>query len=532
MHWVDVAARDLLARGSSHTIASGTSISGVIHIGNAGDVIIADAIAKSIVKGGGTARVLWIMDDLDPLRSVPENLPQEFRESLGKPDHVLPCPVGCCGSFVEHYANEFMKSLAQVGVRPEVVSGARMYREGKYDEDVRAALQNAAVIRQILKDISGSEKAKDWLPFDPICEKCGKIATTEAYAFEGGKVLYECRGGVAGKKAIAGCGHKGTASIRDGKLTWRVDWAARWKTLGVTCEPFGKEHAAAGGSYDTCSAIVRKVYGREPPYPIRYEHIQVGGKKMSKSAGNVRTLQEIIDLATPEITRFFFFRTQPNVHKDLELGKSLLPVIEEYEQAERIFFDAEKAFSEKEEPDIKRAYEISQVEGPPPRLFQVRYRHLTMVMQLAKDWEDAKRMLSRTDDISTMTTEEEARLRRKANAALKWVREHAPSEMRVELHTEPPEVELSSGEREVLKAIHKDLAGVEWRADTLHDAVHGAAIAVGAKPKVAFAAMYKIFFTQERGPRLGHFLATQEREFVLGRVKHYVHKDTSERKVL
>ena len=25
-----------------------------------------------------------------------------------------------------------------------------------------------------------------------------------------------------------------------GKLTWRVEWAARWKIFGVTCEPFGK----------------------------------------------------------------------------------------------------------------------------------------------------------------------------------------------------------------------------------------------------------------------------------------------------
>jgi lysyl-tRNA synthetase class 1 len=144
-------------------------------------------------------------------------------------------------------------------------------------------------------------------------------------------------------------------------------------------------------------------------------------------------------------------------------------------------------------------------------------------MQISRDWEDAKRMLSRTENLSTMSADEESRLKRKAEAALKWVREHAPADMRVAIQATPPSVELSDEERKVLAAILVSLETIEWGADRLHDAVHGAAIASGAKPKVAFAAMYKIFLAQERGPRLGYFLATQEREFVLGRVRHYVH---------
>ena len=34
-------------------------------------------------------------------------------------------------------------------------------------------------------------------------------------------------------------------------MPWRVDWAARWAIHGITCEPAGKDHGAAGGSYDT-----------------------------------------------------------------------------------------------------------------------------------------------------------------------------------------------------------------------------------------------------------------------------------------
>ncbi|HHE08167.1 MAG TPA: hypothetical protein ENL01_04770, partial [Chlorobaculum parvum] len=39
-------------------------------------------------------------------------------------------------------------------------------------------------IRTILKEVSGSERDDDWLPFFPICENCGKILTTKAHGFD------------------------------------------------------------------------------------------------------------------------------------------------------------------------------------------------------------------------------------------------------------------------------------------------------------------------------------------------------------
>jgi len=39
MHWADKVAGELLERGRKHVIETGTSISGIPHIGNASDVI-------------------------------------------------------------------------------------------------------------------------------------------------------------------------------------------------------------------------------------------------------------------------------------------------------------------------------------------------------------------------------------------------------------------------------------------------------------------------------------------------------------
>ena len=74
MHWADKVAGDLLRRGKKHVIETGTSISGVPHIGNAGDVIRGDAIRKALLSSGVEANFLWVADDSDPFRKVPRGI--------------------------------------------------------------------------------------------------------------------------------------------------------------------------------------------------------------------------------------------------------------------------------------------------------------------------------------------------------------------------------------------------------------------------------------------------------------------------
>lgn len=518
MHWVDTIATELGAR-QPYLIASGTSISGQIHLGNAGDVIIADGIARALKERGHDAKVLWIMDDMDPLRSAPPPLPPEFANYLGIPDCDLPCPFDCCSSFVHHFTSGFISDLEDIGIRPEVISSARLYRSGKMDDLTLTALKNAGKIRQIFREISGSDKPSKWLPFLPICACCGRIATTFAYDFDPGSqtVKYVCMGGVAGKKQIQGCGHEGEASIREGKMVWRVEWAARWKLFQVVCEPFGKEHAAAGGSYDTSSVISREVFGYEPPYPVPYEHILVGGKKMAKSLGNVITLREMINLAGPEVTRFFFFRTKATKHKEFSIEKNLIHLIERYEWTERIYFGVENSYPSKELEEIRRSYELSQVDGAPDRFFQVPYTHLLIVVQLASDWDGIRKILSRTHDLSKIEPRDEERLRRKVAAARYFVRSYLREDMRIHVLDSVPE--LSEDERVFLIAYADEVASRKWTAEDLHDAVYVSATALGVPPKQAFITIYKAFLGRDRGPRLGYFLSSLDRDFVLKRLR-------------
>ena len=531
MHWVDEVAQRLLQKGRKHVIASGTSISGQIHIGNAGDVIIADAVARSVREKGGEARIIWVADDVDPLRKIPEQLPKEFDTYLGMPVKDLPDPkTGTKEGFTGYFIRPFMSDLKELGVEPEIFSGREMYKNGIYEPLILEALKKGKDIRDLLERISGSKRSEDWLPFDPVCDKCGKLTPTEAFSLEysGDKpvVRYRCQGGVAGKAKVEGCGHEGVADLRNGKLTWRVEWAARWRILGVTCEPFGKEHAAAGGSYDTSKVISKEIFGYDAPEPVIYEHIQVGGRKMSKSLGNVISLRDMLDVIPPEVVRFFYFRTKAGKHKDFDINKNLKQLVDTYEHVERLFFGAEQPSPQEDLETLKRSYVLSQTGGPPQKYFQIPYGHLITIYQIVgEDWDKAKAIMARQGQLAGMAEGGvEARTRHKYECAGRWLERFAPPEDKfilVKEHSQAPELakSLAPEQRAFIKALDEKMGAVEWTAAKIHDAVHDTTVASGLKAAQGFEALYRILVNNTKGPRLGYFLAALEREWVLERLR-------------
>lgn len=522
MHWVDVIAKELLEQKSHHVIASGTSISGEIHIGNAGDVIMADSIRRSIEEHGGTARLLWIADDFDPLRKVPKQMPPEFSKYLGMPVSSLPDVDGCHKSFVEHHVDIFVNSLGMLGVRPIIRSGAELYQSGKYDELTRTAIEKASEIINIFKEVSGSERPQDWIPFDPICQNCGKIATTHAYGYENDKILYKCRGGVAGKQKIEGCGHEGSAEPRNGKLAWRVEVAARWKMMGITCEPFGKEHTAAGGTCDTATVITKRIFNYEPPKIVHYEHILVGGQKMSKSLGNIITLEDMLAVAPPEITRFFFFRTKATKHKDFDITTNLIQLIEDYEHIERLYYGVDKPSPQEDAEELKRTYELSQLAKAESKFFQVPYRHLISTVQIKNNWEELIKTLARTEHLAKLDDNTEIKLKQKIDNVRKWLERLAPESEKFKIQ-ETLEISTISALTNEQKAAISELVNVfeniEWTPENIHKSIYNTSEKLQVQPKAIFQAIYLLFLSKQIGPRIGYFLGSLDRDFVVERLK-------------
>jgi len=521
VHWADVIAAKLLERGRHHRVASGTSISGQPHIGSAADVIFADIIVRAVNDAGGEAVGVWIRDDMDPLRSLPPQIPPGFEQYFGMPVYDLPEVNGV--PYVEYFTRPFLEGLERVGVKHETVSGSDMYRGGKAVDLVRTALEKAGEVRLILEEVSGSKRPDDWLPFSVVCQNCGRIATTQAYGVnDEGKVLYRCQGGVAGKKRIEGCGHEGAAGLDQGKLTWRLDWAGRWKLLGITCEPFGKDHAAAGGSWDTSSVIIERIFDYPAPLPLAYEHFMVEGGKMSKSIGNVVTLEEMLETVPPEIVRYVLVRTDPNKHKDFDWAK-IPQLVGEFERIERIYYGLEEHAPREDPADLRRIYELSLVSPPPPEeLHQVPYGHLVTLVQLYPETDDMMAALYRAGELEEGLDQAYLDcIMSKARNAKAWVERYADENQRIKLlDTLDPDTraQLTDEQRAYLVRLGRTLKETPWEGEAVQDAVFNTSKEVDLKARDAFGAIYITMLGRTRGPRAGFFLASLDRDWVLTRL--------------
>ncbi|MEM4575891.1 MAG: lysine--tRNA ligase [Candidatus Nezhaarchaeales archaeon] len=510
-HWLDEFVSKVLEYSKEHIVASGTSISGSAHIGNVADPLYAHAIAEEIKRRGGKAMSLWIADDMDPLDSVPPSISDSFKMYLGMPYVDIPDPYRCCRSWAEHFTQEFLDVIEKLGLDVKYLSGAVMYRNGTYLPWIRISIEKAALIRSILLKVSGTSKPSDWLPYMPVCEKCGKVGTTYAYDFQGDKVLYVCNVDVGYAK---GCGYQGECDVKEGrgKLQWRVEWAARWAALSVTIEPFGKEHAAAGGSYDTSKLIVKEVFGKDPPIPLTYEHVMIGGKKMSKSKGNVFTPSQWFEVAPPQTLKFFFFRVHPMRHKDFRV-EDLPNLVAEYEKAERIYYDFEKIKDPKLMALAKRNYELSQIGRPSPIMpIQLPYDFAVVLVQLYPDIkiERLLEILKLTGHLWREPSGEDIeRLLTRLRHASTWVKKYASENAKVKLLDDPSIVSslLSDKQREALTKAANILLQKEWDLNELNNEFFEISKSIGLPPPQFFEAAYLALMGRRSGPRLVNFIA-------------------------
>ncbi|MBN1281157.1 MAG: lysine--tRNA ligase, partial [Candidatus Thermoplasmatota archaeon] len=327
MHWADVLADELLKTHTHHVLATGITPSGPIHIGNMREILTTDAVYRCLVHKGGDATFIYIADDYDPLRKVYPHLPQSYAQYVGKPLSEIPCPCGDHANYGEHYLSSFLSSLHTIGVNPTVYRASELYTQGDFCESIQIALDNTTKIRQILERLSGRQLAKDWLPFNVKCQTCGRLSTTHATLYEYPSVEYTCE-----------CGHAGEVDIRkggQGKLPWRVDWPARWRMLGVTFEPCGKDHATVGGTRETGEHIVQEVYQYPPPKGLVYEFILLKGQgAMHSSKGTAVSGEDMLQMTPPEVLRFLIMRNQPNRHIVFDSGLGLLTLVDEYDKEE------------------------------------------------------------------------------------------------------------------------------------------------------------------------------------------------------
>ena len=490
-HWADAVASEVAASGRPAVISTGISPSGEIHIGNMREVLTADAVYRALKDLGVPADFHFVADNFDPLRKVSPFLEHEkYAPLVGRPLSAIPCPCGDHESYADHFLTPFLASLEKLHVHVEVVRSDQLYKSGRMNRRIVTALTHRSAIVAILKELTGKEMGKDWSPFVPICGSCGRMNGTLVTGFDAGSetVDYACACGESGTLPMAG----------GGKLQWRIDWPARWRTLGVTVEPFGKDHSTRGGSYDTGIRIAREVFDYEPPHPIPYEWISLKDRgDMSSSKGNVLSIGHVLQVAPPEVLRYLVMRTRPVKTIRFDPGRPLAQLVDQVDDAHARGRD-------------ERAMDLSRAAGFEP--VGVPYKHLVMVAQVARfDLDRVLEILHRTGYPGVSRTAVAERL----EYASRWLSEFAPEEEQYIVRESLPDeaASLTPDQRRFLSGLAKGLTGTMDGA-AIHDLIyHITAGFEETDPAELFQAIYISLLGKVRGPRAGSFIAILGSEF-------------------
>lgn len=492
IHWADAKATQVPS-DAPQLIATGITPSGPIHLGNMREVMTGDMIYKALLKLGVEAELVYIADDFDPLRKVYPFLSDDYQKYVGWPVSDIPCPCGKHTSYAEHFLDPFLSAIEELDIHPRIIRTSEAYRSGMFTDQIKDALIHAEEIKEILERVSGRKLEEGWTPYYPICPSCGTIsrAAILSHDIENHTVTYKCS-----------CGHEGVSdySKGEGKLVWRVDWPMRWSVYGVTVEPFGKDHASPGGSYDTGKFITKEIYGYDAPVPVTYEWISLKGKgEMHSSKGVVLTIRDMLDIVPPEVLRFLIAKTKPDKTITFDPGMGLLRLIDECDKA-AVAGDS-------------REYELSKITSPQT---SIPFRHMVTVVQIARTDDAVFDILKRS---SYEIVDKDAVLDQ-ANRARMWLDRYAPDDAKFAVADSLPEVAANETPevKAAVLAYAKLITDAEWKADVLHNAVYDAAETAGLTGKDVFTGIYHAFLGADRGPRLGWFLEALGREETLKRL--------------
>jgi len=526
--WADTIADLILQREPTEPIVikGGISPSGVPHLGNMNEVMRGHFVAEVLRERGHTVQQVFTADDRDPLRKLPRKLADAdgnivglgevdaaaLGQNLGKPYTDIPDPFGEAGSYGEHFTNLIKQGAKQLGVDIEVVSTTELYASGEMDEAIRYVLEHTDEARRILSQYQAKVDEK-YVPFNPICESCGKVTETVHSVDIGAETVeYTCTELTAGGQEIAGCGHHGTATFREGKLPWRFEWPAQWQALGVDFEPFGKDHAE--GSWPSGEHIARELFEFEPPVAMVYEWFTLGGEPFSSSAGNVVLAGEVLELLEPEVLDYFFTKN-PKKARDFDIGR-LDQLVDEFDRIERLYF-AEEVGSENETQLAKRVYPFVVEQVREERL-RIPYTYAA-VLGMTDNESLRQTMAERAGHLPSdaPTWAQNAALERIPRAR-RWAT-HLDNEYNYKLADDLPVVNFDADTEAALD----DLAGFIEREDPDDETLHQEIFETARRHDVSvgdfFTAGYRLFLDTDEGPRLGPFLAALEREFVLQRLR-------------
>jgi lysyl-tRNA synthetase class 1 len=482
---------------------TGYGPSGLPHIGTFGEVARTTMVRTAfrlLTEDRIATRLICFSDDMDGLRKVPTNVPNQeaMRAHINQPLTRVPDPFGEYESFGAGNNARLRKFLDRFGFAYEFMSATETYRSGRFDATLLKMLAAYDEVMAIMLPSLREERQQTYSPFLPISPTTGAVLQVPILErkLDAGTIVF--RDPDAGKLV--------EIPVTGGnvKCQWKADWALRWVALGVDYEMSGKDLIdSVKLSGEICRAL-----GGDPPEGFNFElFLDEKGQKISKSKGNGLTIDDWLAYASPESLSLYMFQ-KPRAAKRLYFD--VIPkAVDEY-------FSFLAAYPGQSE-DLRLGNPVWHVHsGRPPAIDMPITFGMLLNLASASNAHDRGVLWGFIlRHVQGVTPEAHPKLDELVGYAVRYYKDFVEP---TKVFRAPDEVE-----RKALQALDDKLGRLPAGADaeTIQHAVLDVARAVpryqdkerkgpdgGPGVSVAwFSTLYRILLGQERGPRFGSFVA-------------------------
>ena len=305
--WPFQEARKIIERTAGKTPAKGYVLletgygpSGLPHIGTFAEVARTSMVRHALsLLSDMPAKLFAFSDDMDGLRKVPPNLPNQemLNAHLGLPLTKVPDPFGSDESFGHHNNKRLRAFLDRFGFDYDFKSSSECYADGLFDEALLSVVAHYDEIMAVMLPTLRAERRASFSPILPLSPKTGRVLQVPliAHDADAGTVSFIDEDGAKTEVPVTG-GHC--------KLGWKTDWAMRWAALDVDYEMSGKDLIESV----RLSGKICRILGAVPPEGFTYElFLDEQGQKISKSKGNGLTIDEWLRYGSPEGLSLFMY---------------------------------------------------------------------------------------------------------------------------------------------------------------------------------------------------------------------------------
>ncbi len=536
LHWVDKLTDDLITHWPDNKefhCNCGISVSGRQHVGRLrGEIVLTNAVVEELKRKGFSATHYLILYTSDPWKGKDAQL-NAFKDTKEAKKYInwrlvdVPDPTGKHASWIDYYWKAFGKPLPKFGKNVQIIRTHEFYQTEEMKTTIIALIQQKDKVRTILNKYRAENPfPEDWIPFNPLCNKCHRIGTTTALEvdLEKYKIRYSC----------SECEDEDWSDMRLGKLTWRLEWLAIWYTLNIHFEPYGKDHATPGGSRDSCIEVLETVLDHPGPYGfwnewVGYSEGRTDHGDMTSSGFIGFTPTTWLKYAEPQILRYLYLKPPPR--RRIVLGLDKLPsYISEYDKAERIYHNIESFDDPSELHTIRRSYEIAHFNKVPKYIgFQLDINHAIILGQLVEEGKIGTRKaidkLLATGILSKKPTAAvKTHIQSRLTLARNWIKDCAPPHLHIDIPDEIPAGiidDIDPDMQMIVIALAETLKTISWKQEEIKTAMMDlkTEFKLSRKKMTAFfGVLYQIFLGTSRGPRFAPFIAALEQDWVIERL--------------